>query len=275
MARLIHRTCTLCEACCGLSFEVEGTRILSVRPDAEDVLSHGYVCPKGIASGELHHDPDRLHQPLRRTASGGFEPISWDAAFDLVATRLEKIRALHGPDAIAVYMGNPIVHDHGALMVRSGFLKSIGTHNSTSAGSQDTSPRFAASYYLYGSSLAIPIPDVDRTAYLLCLGANPVVSNGSFLSAPDMRERLRALRRRGGKLVVVDPRRTETAREADEHVSIRPGGDAALLLGMVSVLAQKGLIDRERLGRLAIGFEEIERRLPGFSPDRVARKRCN
>ncbi len=270
MTQTIYRTCTLCEACCGLRFEVDGSQVVSVRPDDEDVLSRGYACPKGIASGELHHDPDRLKEPLRRTPSGRFEPISWDAAFDLVATRLEKIRAQHGPDAIAVYMGNPIVHDHGALMVRSGFLKAIGTRNSTSAGSQDTSPRFAASYYLYGSSLAIPIPDVDRTDYFLCLGANPVVSNGSFLSAPDMRERLRALRRRGGKLVVVDPRRTETAREADEHVSIRPGGDAALLLGMVSVLAQKGLIDRERLGRLASGFEEIERRLPGFSPDRVA-----
>jgi anaerobic selenocysteine-containing dehydrogenase len=270
MAHTVFRTCTLCEAMCGLQFEVADNRIVSVRPDDDDVFSHGYVCPKGIAIAAVHDDPDRLRQPVRRTASGGFEPIGWDEAFGLVAERLGAIRARHGSDAIAVYFGNPIVHNHGAVALRQGVLKAIGTRNCTSAGSQDTSPRFATSYYLYGSSWAIPIPDVDRTDYLLCLGANPLVSQGSFISAPNMRARLRALRERGGTLVVVDPRRSETAREADEHVAIRPGGDAALLLAMVRHLVDQERVDRRQLAQVASGWEEIERRLEPFTLARAA-----
>jgi anaerobic selenocysteine-containing dehydrogenase len=270
MARTVFRTCTLCEACCGLRLEVEDERVVSVRPDEEDVLSAGYVCPKGIAIKDVHDDPDRLRQPMRRTADGGFEPCSWEEAFALVAERLTAIRAAHGADAVGVYVGNPIVHNHGALLLRTPLLRALGTRNSFSAGSQDTSPRFVTSYQLYGSSIVLPIPDVDRTQYFLCIGANPVVSNGSFLSAPDMRGRLRAIRARGGKVVVVDPRATETAREADEHVAVRPGSDAALLLAMVHVLVREGLVDREGLARVARGWDEIERRLPAFAPARVA-----
>src|SRR5438477_9520976 len=171
--RTVHRSCTLCEATCGLELQVDGDRIVSVRGDEDDAFSRGYICPKGVAIADVHHDPDRLRTPMRRTDDGRFEPIGWDEAFTLVATRLGAIRADHGKDAIAVYMGNPIVHNHGAVLLRAGFLKAIGTRNSFSAGSQDTSPRFVTSYYLYGSSLAIPIPDVDRTDYLLCIGANP------------------------------------------------------------------------------------------------------
>ncbi len=181
--RTVFRTCTLCEACCGLRFEVAGDRIVSVRPDEDDVLSQGFVCPKGVAIADVHHDPDRIRQPLVRDAEGVLRPTSWEEALTAAAGGLDAIRRAHGPDAVAVYMGNPIVHNHGAMMVRGGLLKAIGSRNNTSAGSQDTSPRFAASYYLYGSSLAIPIPDVDRTHYFLCFGANPMVSNGSFLCA--------------------------------------------------------------------------------------------
>ncbi|MBX3023516.1 molybdopterin-dependent oxidoreductase [bacterium] len=270
MRRTVFRACTLCEASCGLTFEVEGDRVVSVRPDDDDVLSRGYACPKGIASADVHHDPDRLRQPLIRQPDGSFRPASWEAALALVAERLRAVRAAHGADATAVYIGNPIVHNHGALMVRAGLLRAIGSRNCMSAGSQDTSPRFATSWYLYGSSLSIPIPDVDRTQYLLVVGANPVVSNGSFLSAPNMRARLRAIRARGGRVVVVDPRRSETARAADEHVAIRPGADAMLLLAMVQVLAARGRIDREALARASVGWDAVAAELPRFTPQRVA-----
>ena len=270
MSRTVFRTCTLCEAMCGLSFDVEGDRILEVRPDADDVFSHGYICPKGAAIAEVYDDPDRLRKPVRRTSDGSFEPISWDAAFDLVAENLNRIRREHGNDAVALYMGNPIAHNHGVLALRNGLFRALGTRNCTSASSQDTSPRFAASYYLYGSSLAIPVPDIDRTDYLLCLGANPRVSNGSFLTAPNIRERLQAIRQRGGRVVVVDPRRTETARESDEHIAILPGGDAAFLLAIAQVILHEGLARRDRIAGLSVGFDEIERRLVHFTPECVA-----
>jgi anaerobic selenocysteine-containing dehydrogenase len=274
MAQQVFRTCPLCEACCGLAFEVERDgdreRVTGVAPDPDDVLSHGFVCPKGMAMGALHDDPDRLRTPVRRRADGSFEPIDWEQALDLVGERLTEIRRHHGADAVAVYMGNPIVHNHGALLLRQAFLKALGTHNATSAGSQDTSPRFAASWYLYGSSISQPVPDVDRTDYFLCVGANPLVSNGSFLSAPDVRGRLRRLRERGGKVVVVDPRRTETAERADEQVAVRPGSDAALLLALTQVLVAEGRVDRARVTAATDGWSEVERRLAAFTPERVA-----
>ena len=269
--RTVRHACTLCEAACGLRFEVEGDRILSVRPDPDDVFSRGYACPKGIAIAEVHSDPDRLRRPVRRTPSGDFEPIGWEEAFALAASRLREIRSRCGADTLAVYMGNPIVHNHGALLLRAAFTKALRTRNAYSAGSQDTSPRFATSYHLYGNSFATPIPDVDRTDHLLCLGANPLVSNGSVLSAPNLRARLRAIRERGGKIVVVDPRRTETAREADEWVAIRPGTDAALLLAMVGVLVARGRADEAGLAKLARGWDAVATRIARLRLPDVAR----
>ena len=270
MAHTVFHTCSLCEATCGLKFEVEDNRILSVRPDEDDVFSQGYVCPKGIAIAGIHHDPDRLRRPVRRTASGAFEGISWDDAFELVARRLGETRAAHGTDAIGFYWGNPTGNNHGALMMLGSFTKALGTRNRYSAGSQDANPRVVTSYELYGSALSIPVPDVDRADYFLCLGGNPLISNGSVMTAPDMKRRLRAIRDRGGKVVVVDPRRTETAKEADEHVAIRPGGDAAFLLGMVRALVEHGRIDRAFVERMTSGWPEIERRLAAFTPARIA-----
>src|SRR5215470_4146080 len=270
MAHTVFHTCSLCEATCGLKFEVEDNRILSVRGDDADVFSKGYVCPKGIAIADVHHDPDRLRRPVRRNAAGHFEEISWDAAFDLVAARLREIRDRHGNDAIGFYWGNPTGNNHGALLMLSSFSKALGTRNRFSAGSQDANPRVVTSYELYGSSISIPVPDIDRTDYFLCLGGNPMISNGSVMTAPDMRRRLRAIRARGGKLVVVDPRRTETAKEADEHIAIRPGGDAALLLAMIQVLVAQGRIDRAFLDSTTSGWADIEARLAPFTPARVA-----
>jgi len=270
MAHTVFHTCSLCEATCGLKFEVEDNRILSVRGDDDDVFSRGYVCPKGIAISGIHDDPDRLRQPVRRNAAGDFEAISWEEAFDLVAGRLGEIRARHGSDAIGFYWGNPTGNNHGALLMLSSLSKAIGTRNRFSAGSQDANPRVVTSYELYGSSMSIPVPDIDRTDFFLCLGGNPMISNGSVMTAPDMRRRLRAVHERGGTVVVVDPRRTETAKEADEHVAIRPGGDAAFLLGMAQVLVERGRIDREFLHRTTSGWPEIEARLAAFTPPRSA-----
>jgi anaerobic selenocysteine-containing dehydrogenase len=242
-----------------------------VRPDPDDVFSKGYACPKGIAMKEVQNDPDRLRKPVRRNGSGQLETISWDEAFDLTATHLEACRKRYGSDAIAVYYGNPTVFDHGATLLMNSFIDAIGTRNRFSANSQDINPRLVTSYYLYGASWSVPIADVDRTRYFLCIGANPVVSNGSLLTAPNLRGRIRAIRERGGKVVVVDPRRTETAREADEHIAIRPDGDAALLLAMVQVLVENERVDRDWLARSTTGWEEVERRLQDYTLARAAR----
>ena len=271
MASTVLRSCNLCEAGCGLKFEVEDNRVVGVEPDENDPYSHGYVCPKGIAIADIHNDPDRLRTPMRRAADGSFHAVSWEDAFALAGARLREIRARHGADAIAVYFGNPLVHNYSGIMMLGALLKALGTRNRTGAGSQDTSPRFAASYYLYGNTLLMPAPDIDRTDYFLCVGANPAVSQGSGMVTPNTRARIRAIRERGGKVVVVDPRHTETAKLADEHVFIRPGGDAAFLLALVHVLADDGRIDRDAVRAIATGWDAVERRLPAFSPERTER----
>jgi anaerobic selenocysteine-containing dehydrogenase len=269
--RIVHRACTLCEATCGLRFEVEGDRILRVRADEDDPISKGFVCPKGVAIAEVHDDPDRLRQPMRRTAAGRFEPISWQEALPLAAAGLRRVIERGGRNAVAIYWGNPIIHNHGTLVVRRGLNVALGTRNVFGAGSQDVSPRFATSFHLYGSSLSLPVPDVDRTDFFLCVGANPVVSNGSVMTAPDMRGRLRALRARGGRLVVVDPRRTETAAEADEHVAIRPGTDAALLLALAAAIVRGGRASLDVLRAEAGGWDRVEARLRCLDLDACAR----
>jgi anaerobic selenocysteine-containing dehydrogenase len=261
--------CELCETGCGLAVDLQDGRVTGIRGNDADVFSRGYTSPKGLASLALDADPDRLRTPVRRAPDGSFHPIGWDEAFSHVAERLQAVQRAHGRDAVAVYMGTPVVHKHGALLMRGALLGALRTKNSTSAGSQDTSPRFAASYLMYGSTLSIPVPDVDRTAFFLCIGGNPLVSNGSLLTAPNMRARLRAIQARGGTVVVVDPRRTETADVASEHVAILPGGDVAFLLAMAHVIVHRGRFDRRFIAQKTRGFDAVAERLREWTPERA------
>jgi anaerobic selenocysteine-containing dehydrogenase len=264
--RTVHGACNLCEAICGLRFTVEGDRITAINGDPDDPLSRGHICPKAIALGDLQADPARLRRPVRRTAEGWAE-ISWDDAYDLVVRRLLETRERHGPDAVAVYLGNPSVHNYGILTHGRHFLGQLRTRNRFSATSVDQLPHQLVAHWLYGHQLLIPIPDLDHTSYFLVFGANPLASNGSLMTVPDVRRRLGDLRARGGKLVVFDPRRTETAAIADEHHFVRPGTDAALLLAMLHcVLADPSATPTPGVD----GLDEIRAAVAGFTPERAA-----
>jgi anaerobic selenocysteine-containing dehydrogenase len=222
-ARIVHRTCNLCEAHCGVSVEVEGGGVRTIRGDAEDALSRGYLCPKAYGLKGLQEDPDRVREPRIREG-GRFREASWDEALELAARRLRALRDAHGADAIATYLGNPNAHDFGSGLALPTFQRALGTRWRFSASSVDQLPKMMSSCLVFGAPLANPIPDIDHTDFLLALGANPLASNGSLMTAPDFPGRLRRLRERGGRLVVVDPRRSETAEVADEHVSCAPDG---------------------------------------------------
>ncbi|HKA09997.1 MAG TPA: molybdopterin-dependent oxidoreductase [Candidatus Dormibacteraeota bacterium] len=258
--------CRICEALCGLTATVEDGRLVALRPDREHPVSRGYACPKGIAMTEVQNDRDRVLHPLRRLANGGFERVSWPAALDNIGRRLRAVRDRNGPSAIAWYMGNPAAFGYAHAVWSRGFMDALGSPNYYTAGSQDVNNRFAASALLYGSPLLVPIPDLARTRFLLMVGANPLVSQGSLLTAPRIRAVLRGIVRRGGRVVVVDPRRSETAR-VFEHVSINPDSDAWLLLSMLHVLFDEGLEDRDALDRLARGGGFLSEAAASFPPE--------
>ena len=267
--RTHFRTCHLCEAMCGIAIELEGERILAIRGDADDPFSRGHVCPKAVALQDVHDDPDRLRRPLRRAASG-WEEVSWEAALDEAASRLAAVQRAHGRNAVAFYQGNPTVHNHGALLFGNLFQRSLKSRSRYSATSVDQLPQMLASLLMFGHQLLLPIPDVDRTDFLLVLGANPLVSNGSLMTAPGIERRLKALKARGGRLVVVDPRRTETAALADLHLPIRPGGDAFLLAALVETLASEGLLKPGRLAAFTDGLDRLLEAVHAFTPEAVA-----
>ena len=263
-------TCNLCEALCGLSVTVEeGRHVTSIRGDTDDVFSRGHICPKGPALGELFHDPDRLRRPVRRTASG-WEPLAWDDAFELVASRLKDVQQRHGRDAVALYVGNPTVHGHRAGLGSQALSLALRTKNRFDPNSQDSNPRLFACMHVYGDALSIPVPDVERTDHLLILGANPAASNGSQMVLGDVRARMQGIRARGGSVVLVDPRRTESASWATRHCFIRPGGDAALLLAMLDVLFRERLVDERRVTAVSHGLDELRRLATRFPAERVA-----
>jgi anaerobic selenocysteine-containing dehydrogenase len=264
-----YRTCNLCEAMCGLEIELEGDTIVAIRGDDEDPFSRGHVCPKAVALQDVHADPDRLRQPVRRTAEG-WQPIGWDEAFDRVAAGLGVARRDHGADAVALYLGNPNVHNLGSMLFGATLRKALATRNVYSATSVDQLPHHVVARHMFGHFFLLPIPDVDRTDFLLMLGANPVASNGSLMTAPGIARRLRAIQERGGQVIVIDPRRTESARAADRHFFVPPGRDALLLLALLHTLFDEGLVAPGRLAPILRGTEAIAGLAAGFSPERVA-----
>ena len=262
-----HRTCPFCEATCGLEVQYSDGRITKVRGDADDVFSKGFLCPKGVSLKELHDDPDRLRTPMIRNDDGTFGEASWEEALGLIAEKLPALLDAHGRDACAVYLGNPAAHGLAPTLYGRPLLKAIGTKNIFSASTVDQYPKQMASALMFGTATSVPVPDLDRTDFLLVLGANPLASNGSLMTAPDVRGRLRAIRARGGRIVVVDPRRTRTAKEADQHLFIRPGTDAMLLFALVHVIFEEGLATP--VDHLAC-LDEVRDLARDFTPEAVA-----
>ena len=265
--RTVHRTCPLCEATCGLEITLEDDAVKVIRGDRDNPFSQGFICPKGSTLGRLHNDPDRIRSPLIKR-DGEFVEATWSDALAEIDRRLAPILAEHGRDAAALYIGNPNAHGFQSNLAIRPFVKALGTKNVYSASTVDQMPKHVSSGHMFGHPGTIPVPDVDRTDHLLMLGANPLESNGSLATAPDWPGRLEALRARGGRLVVVDPRRTKTAAMADEHVSIRPGSDAAWLMSLLSVLFGEDLIAQEMVP--VNGLDEVRRAAREFDPDTTA-----
>jgi anaerobic selenocysteine-containing dehydrogenase len=267
VTRTALRICPLCEAGCGLEVGLSASGgVVRIRGDRHDVWSAGYLCPKGPALKQLHEDPDRLRAPVVRRDSR-FVEVGWDEALAVAARLLGEVVARHGRGALAAYVGNPNVHNLAGQLYLKPLIKALGTRNVFSASTVDQRPKEISSALLFGAPLTVPVPDIDRTDYLLLLGANPLDSNGSLATAPDWPGRLSALRARGGKIVVVDPRRTRTAERADEHLAIRPGGDAYLLFALLQVLAAEGLVDPGPAGPWLTGLDDVLRAAAPFTPE--------
>lgn len=264
-----YRTCPFCEATCGLEITIADGEVTRVRGDDEDVFSAGFLCPKGVSLKDLHDDPDRLRTPMVREGDG-HRPATWDEAFALIAERLPPLMEEHGRDSVAAYLGNPAAHGLGPMIYGRVLLRALGTKKVFSASTVDQRPKEIASALMFGTGASVPVPDLDRTDYLLVLGANPLASNGSLMTAPDARGRLQGIRHRGGTIVVVDPRRTRTAAMADRHHFIRPGTDAVLLMALVHVLVAEDLVDLGAAEGLVDGLETVRDLAAGFSPEEAA-----
>jgi len=271
---LHHRACHLCEAICGLTLETTQAEdgslaITSIKGDPLDTFSRGHICPKAVALQDIQNDPDRLHQPMLRVGSE-WQPIAWEDAFALVAEKLAGIQARYGQNSVAVYQGNPSVHNYGLMTHSNYFLGLLKTRNRFSATSVDQLPHHLSSHLMYGHGLLLPIPDIDHTDFMLILGGNPLASNGSIMTVPDVEKRLKTIQARGGKVVVVDPRRSETAAIADQHLFVRPGGDAALLFGLLNTLFAENLT---RASHLPVdGLDDVRRAIAGFTAEAMSRQ---
>lgn len=263
------RTCNLCEAMCGLEIVHDNGEILSIKGDKNDPLSEGHICPKALALKDVYEDPNRLKKPVIKE-SGEWKEVSWKKAIDTVTSRIAEVQKSYGQSSVGIYNGNPVVHNSGTILSAPSFFRELRTKNRYSATSVDQLPHQYMAYLMFGHQLMLPIPDIDRTDFVIIMGANPLVSNGSLLTAPNMKRRLQKIQERGGKIVNIDPRYTETSAKCDQHVFIRPGTDVFLLLAMVHVLFDEGLTKTGRLSDHIDGLVELEELVRDYSPENVS-----
>ena len=261
-----YRACNLCEAICGLEIKTQGDQVLSIKGDKNDPLSRGYICPKGVAMQDIYSDPNRLRKPVKKHGDSWVE-ISWEEAFDSVAEKLVAVQEQHGQSAVAFFAGNPNVHNYGSMTHAGVLRKAVQSKIHFSATSLDQLPHHLTSYSLYGHQSLIPVPDIDHSHYMLIIGGNPLASNGSIMTSPDIPKRLKAIQQRGGRFIVIDPRRTETAEIADQHLFIRPGTDAWLLMAMINTLFAEDLVKTGHLTDLLVGIDQVRSACESFTPE--------
>ena len=261
-----YRACNLCEAICGLEIKTQGNQVLSIKGDKNDPLSRGYICPKGVAMQDIYSDPNRLRKPVKKHGDSWVE-ISWEEAFDSVAEKLVAVQEQHGQNAVAFFAGNPNVHNYGSMTHAGVLRKAVQSKIHFSATSLDQLPHHLTSYSLYGHQSLIPVPDIDHSHYMLIIGGNPLASNGSIMTSPDIPKRLKAIQQRGGRFIVIDPRRTETAEIADQHLFIRPGTDAWLLMAMINTLFAEDLVKTGHLTDLLVGIDQVRSACKPFTPE--------
>ena len=268
-----YRTCNLCEALCGLEIEVENNQVISIKGDKEDVLSKGHICPKAVALKDLHEDPDRLKFPIKKV-NGEWVKISWEEAINETAQRLFEVQQKNDTNAIGIYQGNPSIHNLGTSLFSPNFIRSLKTKNRFSATSVDQLAHHLAAEYMFGHPNLIPIPDIDRTDFWVIMGGNPMVSNGSLMTAPNVSQRLKNIQKRGGKVIVIDPRRTETADKADQHIFVKPGTDIWLILAMINIVFEKEKINLSHCENLISKeqLEEIKSSIQQFTPELAVQK---
>lgn len=271
MQTLTHyRTCNLCEAMCGLKITVTDNAVMKIEGDKEDQFSRGHICPKAYGLKDIYEDKDRLKKPLRKTESGEWEELSWESAYQTIVAKIKETQANFGNDAIGVYQGNPSIHNLGTMLYAPSFFKQLRTKNNFSATSTDQLPHHFASWLMFGHPLIIPIPDIDRTDFMLIIGGNPMASNGSMMSVPDVANRLRDIQKRGGKFMVIDPRKTETAVKADKHLFVRPGTDVYLLLSFIHILFSADKVDLKTAEAYTVGVEKLRELVVDYTPRKVS-----
>ena len=264
-----YRTCHLCEAMCGLAIEIKDNEVLSISGHEDDIYSKGHICPKGAALKDLHNDPDRLKEPVKRTTHG-WQKISWKEAFDLVEQGFKKIRKKYGNNAIATYTGNPTVHNTGTALTLYDTINAINTQNRYASHSLDSVPVFLVNQMMFGHAMMAPIPDIENINYMLIIGANPMASNGSFMSTPNIRGKIKAIKDKGGKVVVIDPRKTETAQKASEHYFIHPEKDVLFLLAIINELTRRNAIAESRALSFSDHLEELKKIAEPYTAEKVA-----